>query len=33
MLKSALALIDIRVLDHVIVARGSTLSMAERGLV
>lgn len=32
-LKAALALVDVRVLDHVIVARGSTLSMAERGLV
>jgi DNA repair protein RadC len=31
-LKSALALVDIRVLDHVIVAPGSSLSMAERGL-
>ena len=32
-LKAALALVDVRVLDHVIVARGSTLSMAERGLI
>ncbi|MBC7605125.1 MAG: DNA repair protein RadC [Ramlibacter sp.] len=32
-LKAALALIDVRVLDHVIVARGDTLSMAEIGLV
>jgi DNA repair protein RadC len=32
-LKAALALVDVRVLDHVIVARGATLSMAERGLV
>lgn len=32
-LKAALALIDIRVLDHVIVAPGAALSMAERGLV
>jgi DNA repair protein RadC len=32
-LQSALALIDVRVLDHVIVSRGSCLSMAERGLV
>lgn len=32
-LKSALALIDIRVLDHVIVAPGQALSMAEQGLV
>lgn len=32
-LKAALDLIDVRVLDHVIVAPGQTLSMAERGLV
>ncbi|GAA4330628.1 DNA repair protein RadC [Variovorax defluvii] len=32
-LQSALALIDVRVLDHVIVAPGQALSMAERGLV
>lgn len=32
-LKTALALMDIRVLDHVIVAPGQALSMAERGLV
>ena len=31
-LKSALALLDIRVLDHVIVAQDQTLSMAEKGL-
>jgi DNA repair protein RadC len=31
-LKSALALIDVRVLDHVIVAQGQSFSMAERGL-
>lgn len=31
-LKSALALVDVRVLDHVIVAPGLALSMAERGL-
>jgi DNA repair protein RadC len=31
-LKSALALVDVRVLDHVIVGQGQTLSMAERGL-
>lgn len=31
-LKSALALIDVRVLDHVIVAPGMALSMAEKGL-
>ena len=30
-LKSALALIDVRVLDHVIVAPGQALSMAEKG--
>lgn len=32
-LKSALAMVDVRVLDHVIVAPGAALSMAERGLV
>lgn len=31
-LQSALALVDVRVLDHVIVAPGQALSMAERGL-
>ena len=31
-LKAALALIDVRVLDHVIVAPGQSLSMAEQGL-
>ena len=31
-LKSALALIDVRVLDHIIVAPGAALSMAEEGL-
>ena len=31
-LKTALALIDVRVLDHIIVAPGDALSMAERGL-
>jgi DNA repair protein RadC len=31
-LKAALALIDVNVLDHVIVAPGEALSMAERGL-
>jgi DNA repair protein RadC len=31
-LKSALALVDVRVLDHVIVAPGGALSMAEKGL-
>lgn len=32
-LKAALALVDVRVLDHVIVAPGTALSMAEKGLV
>ncbi len=32
-LQAALALVDVRVLDHVIVAPGITCSMAERGLV
>ncbi len=32
-LKAALALVDVRVLDHVIVAAGRSLSMAERGLI
>ena len=31
-LKSALALVDIRVLDHMIVGRGQVVSLAERGL-
>jgi DNA repair protein RadC len=31
-LKAALALVDVRVLDHVIVGAGVALSMAERGL-
>jgi DNA repair protein RadC len=31
-LKAALALVDVRVLDHIIVAQGDALSMAERGL-
>ena len=31
-LKSALALVDVQVLDHFIVAGGQTLSFAERGL-
>jgi len=31
-LKSALALIDVRVLDHIIVTRQHTLSMADKGL-
>jgi DNA repair protein RadC len=32
-LKSSLSLIDVRVLDHIIVAGGATMSFAERGLV
>jgi DNA repair protein RadC len=31
-LKAALALVDVRVIDHIIVAPGQALSMAERGL-
>ncbi len=31
-LKAALALVDVRVLDHIIVGSGEALSMAERGL-
>jgi DNA repair protein RadC len=31
-LREALALVDIRVVDHLIVAGGSTLSFAEKGL-
>jgi len=31
-MKNTLALIDVRVLDHIIVAPGEALSMAERGL-
>jgi DNA repair protein RadC len=31
-LRAALALIDVRVLDHIIVAPGDTFSMAEKGL-
>ena len=31
-IKAALAMVDVRVLDHVIVAPGQALSMAERGL-
>ncbi|MEY4977719.1 MAG: hypothetical protein RIQ97_2914 [Pseudomonadota bacterium] len=31
-LKTCLGLVDIRVLDHIIVSRGQSLSMAERGL-
>lgn len=32
-IKAALALVDVRVVDHIIVAGGSSVSMAERGLV
>jgi DNA repair protein RadC len=32
-LKDALALVDVRTLDHVIVAGGATASFAERGLI
>lgn len=32
-LKSALALVDVRVLDHIIVVPGAALSMAEKGLI
>jgi DNA repair protein RadC len=32
-LKAALALIDIKVLDHLIIAGGDTVSFAERGLI
>ena len=32
-LKSALQLVDVRVLDHLIVGRGQVVSLAERGLV
>lgn len=32
-LKSALGLVDVRVLDHLVVGRGQVVSMAERGLV
>ena len=31
-LKSALALVDVRVLDHLVVGKGSVVSFAERGL-
>ena len=31
-LKSALALVDVRVLDHIVVGAGETVSFAERGL-
>ncbi|MNL53738.1 hypothetical protein D3C87_1770080 [compost metagenome] len=32
-LKEALALVDVRTLDHIIVAGGNTMSFAERGLI
>jgi DNA repair protein RadC len=32
-LKTALQLVDVRVLDHLVVGRGQVVSMAERGLV
>lgn len=32
-LKAALALVDVRVLDHVVVSKSESLSMAERGLI
>ena len=32
-LRNALAIVDVRVLDHMVVGRGHTLSMAERGLI
>ena len=31
-LKAALALVDVRVLDHLVVGQGAVVSMAERGL-
>jgi DNA repair protein RadC len=31
-LKEALALVDVRVLDHIVVGGGDALSLAERGL-
>lgn len=31
-LRDALALIDVRVLDHIVVSKGGTVSFAERGL-
>jgi DNA repair protein RadC len=31
-LKSALQLVDVRVLDHIVVGQGQTVSLAERGL-
>lgn len=32
-LKTTLALVDVRILDHIIVSGGTSLSMAERGLI
>jgi DNA repair protein RadC len=32
-LREALALVDIRVLDHIIIAGGEAMSFAERGLI
>jgi DNA repair protein RadC len=32
-LKDALALVDVRVLDHLIVAGSASVSLAERGLI
>lgn len=32
-LREALALVDIRVMDHLIVGEGACISLAERGLV
>lgn len=32
-IKTAVALVDVRVLDHIITAGGDSLSMAEKGLV
>jgi DNA repair protein RadC len=32
-LKDALALVEVRTLDHIIVAGGTTVSFAERGLI
>ncbi|MDP3613476.1 MAG: JAB domain-containing protein, partial [Rubrivivax sp.] len=31
-LKTALQLVDVRVLDHIVVGQGQVVSMAERGL-
>jgi len=31
-LKAALALVDVRVLDHIVVGKAGTVSFAERGL-